>query len=382
MAPIVIVPHLSKRRCPPSRRVLPIPTLPTGKSCERDETRRLRLLPSAVVAQALMVSSLSSSVKNAWGIYSDYDVHVLDVHVRSHNRLCTKLHISAGAGERVSRRSSEWTARAGTKKQHNISYIDSFCLQSNNQIRFSRVHLRQQMDRKTAGSWSPQSYSNAGSGNDNNSNESPPTSQTVATAAASPSFAKLQLEGQDEILDVVACSAPAGLFELRSERHSHVILASGVSPALAFYPIGSESRSFGLASIAWAVASRVTSLTVGALDGLFGFVGLRGRGRKAAAARSGTRSGERGGGGEGGNGGGRVGEDEGSPAPLVLRWDGGLQDGWRRVSRLYLDPSGRLAAAADGFGRVMLVDCATRQVRYLRFVRICVCVCVCFKWLG
>lgn len=61
-------------------------------------------------------------------------------------------------------------------------------------------------------------------------------------------------------------------------------------------------------------------------------------------------------------GGGEDGNDDASPAPLVLRWDGGLQDGWRRVSRLCLDPSGRLAAAADGFGRVMLVDCATRQV--------------------
>lgn len=176
-----------------------------------------------------------------------------------------------------------------------------------------------------------------------------------------PSFAKLQLEGQDEVLDVVACSAPAGLFEVRPERHSHVILASGVSPALAFYPIGSESRSFGLASIAWAVASRVTSLTVGALDGLFGFVGLRGRGRKAAAAtKAQRRAGE--GGDVSGGGGGSGGADDSSPAPLVLRWDGGLHDGWRRVSRLCLDPSGRLAAAADGFGRVMLVDCATRQV--------------------
>lgn len=181
-------------------------------------------------------------------------------------------------------------------------------------------------------------------------------------AAAGPSFAKLKLEGQGEVLDVVACAAPAGLFEVRSERHSHVILASGVSPALAFYPIGSESRSFGLASIAWAVASRVTSLTVGALDGLFGFVGLRGRGKKAvrgARAKAQGRRGANGGGGEDNKDGGG---DDPSPAPLVLHWDGGLQDGWRRVSRLFLGPSGRLAAAADGFGRVMLVDCATRQV--------------------
>lgn len=195
---------------------------------------------------------------------------------------------------------------------------------------------------------------------DTHDNHNPPTSPV------GPSFAKLQLEGQDEVLDIVACSAPAGLFEVRSERHSHVILASGVYPALAFYPIGSESRSFGLASIAWAVASRVTSLTVGALDGLFGFVGLRGRGRKAVAAAANAKAQGRGranDSGEDGNGGG--GDDDASPAPLVLRWDGGLQDGWRRVSRLCLDPSGRLAAAADGFGRVMLVDCATRQVSTL-----------------
>lgn len=153
---------------------------------------------------------------------------------------------------------------------------------------------------------------------------------------------------------MVACPAPAGLFELRQDRHSHVILAAGVSPALAFYPVGSESRSIGLASIAWAVASRVTSLTVGAIDGIFGLVSFRGRGRRrkaaeeAAAAASGGEDGE--------------GRDE-SPPPLVLRWDGGLQDGRRRVTRLCLDPSGRLAAAADGFGRVLLVDCATRQVR-------------------
>lgn len=173
-------------------------------------------------------------------------------------------------------------------------------------------------------------------------------------------------------MDVVACSAPAGLFEVRPERHSHVILASGVHPALAFYPIGSESRSFGLASIAWAVASRVTSLTVGVtvgvLDGVFGLVGLRGRGRKAVAAVNAKAQGRGRANGSGG-GGGEDGSDDASPAPLVLRLDGGLQDGWRRVSRLCLDPSGRLAAAADGFGRVMLVDCATRQVFvFLRFI--------------
>ncbi|CAM9533516.1 unnamed protein product [Scytosiphon promiscuus] len=197
-------------------------------------------------------------------------------------------------------------------------------------------------------------------------NGDPEDNQSPPRHSAGPSFAKLQLEGQDEILDVVACPAPAGLFEVRPERHSHVILASGVSPALAFYPIGSESRSFGLASIAWAVASRVTSLTVGALDGLFGFVGLRGRGRKAAAAKAkAQRRGGANGDGDGDDasgGGGSGGGEDSSPAPLVLRWDGGLQDGWRRVSRLCLDPSGRLAAAADGFGRVMLVDCATRQI--------------------
>lgn len=170
-------------------------------------------------------------------------------------------------------------------------------------------------------------------------------------------FAKLQLEGQSEVLDVVACSSPPGLFDVRSERNSHVILAAGVSPALAFYPIGPETRSFGLASIAWAVATHVTSLTVGAIGGIFGLVGLRGRGKKVgekAAAR--VHGAGRGGNEEDGEGG------EESPAPLVLRWDGGLQDGFRRVTRLCLDPSGRLAAAADGFGRVMLVDCETRQV--------------------
>lgn len=178
-----------------------------------------------------------------------------------------------------------------------------------------------------------------------------------------PTFAKLQLEGQTEVLDVVACSAPPGLFDVRSERNAHVILAAGVSPALAFYPIGPETRSFGLASIAWAVATHVTSLTVGAIGGIFGLVGLRGRGKKVAekaakAVKVPSRVHGAGGGSNDEDGGG----GEESPAPLVLRWDGGLQDGFRRVTRLCLDPSGRLAAAADGFGRVMLVDCETRQV--------------------
>lgn len=145
---------------------------------------------------------------------------------------------------------------------------------------------------------------------------------------------------------------------------------------MAFYPVGSETRSFGLASIAWAVASRVTSLTVGAIDGIFGLVGLRGRGRKAAAAAKAAAKARRGGGGSDGADSG----DE-SPAPLVLRWDGGLQDGWRKVTRLCLDPSGRLAAAADGFGRVMLVDCATRQVNAGRVnVKVGTC-CVVFACL-
>lgn len=205
------------------------------------------------------------------------------------------------------------------------------------------VPLRQ---RSGSSSSSPSSATNSNaSPNDNGGN---PTSPSPG-----PTFVKIQLEGQEEVLDVVACPASAGLFEVRSDRHSHVILAAGVSPSLAFYPIGSETRSFGLASIAWAVASHVTSLTVGAIDGIFGFVGLRGRGKKPAANN-----------GRGGGGGSEDGDvREESPPPLVLRWDGGLQDGWRRVGRLCLDPSGRLAAAADGFGRVMLVDCATRQVK-------------------
>lgn len=187
---------------------------------------------------------------------------------------------------------------------------------------------------------------------------SPGSPSSPPSSGSGPSFAKLQLEGQDEILDVAACPAPAGLFELRQDRHSHVVLAAGMSPALAFYLVGSETRSIGLASIAWAVASRVTSLTVGAIDGIFGFVGLRGRGRRrrkvAASAEVSARGGSE-------DGDGR----EESPPPLVLRWDGGLQDGRRRVTSLCLDPSGRFAAAADGFGRVMLVDCATRQAWWL-----------------
>lgn len=182
--------------------------------------------------------------------------------------------------------------------------------------------------------------------------------QPELSSLAAPSFAKLQLEGQDEILDIVACPAAGGLFETRSDRKTHVILAAGVSPALAFYPVGPETRSFGLASIAWAVASRVTSLYVGAIDGVFGLVGLRGRGRKAAAMAMQAAKGRRGGVGSSDEGDG----EEDPPEPLVLRWDGGLQDGWRRVTRLCLDPTGRLAAAADGFGRVILVDCATRHV--------------------
>lgn len=221
---------------------------------------------------------------------------------------------------------------------------------------------RQQTNENQTGSPLQQQQISSSSGTTDDNNPSLHNDQENPNPpAAGPSFAKLKLEGQDEVLDVVACAAPAGLFEVRSERHSHVILASGVSPALAFYPIGSESRYFGLASIAWAVASRVTSLTVGALDGLFGFVGLRGRGKKAVGGVRSKAQGRRangGGGGEEKDGGG----DDPSPAPLVLHWDGGLQDGWRRVSRLFLGPSGRLAAAADGFGRVMLVDCATRQV--------------------
>lgn len=133
-----------------------------------------------------------------------------------------------------------------------------------------------------------------------------------------------------------------------------------MSPALAFYPVGSETRSIGLASIAWAVASRVTSLTVGAIDEIFELMRFRGRGRRRKAAAEAAEAAAKGVKGEGGsdNGEGRA----ESPPPLVLRWDGGLQDGRRRVTRLCLDPSGRLAAAADGFGRVLLVDCTTRQV--------------------
>lgn len=220
------------------------------------------------------------------------------------------------------------------------------------------------MEHRADHSSSQQCSSSSGPADDDSSHDNHNQQQT---SPSGPSFAKLQLEGQEEVLDVVVCSAPAGLFEVRSERHSHVILASGVYPALAFYPIGSESRSFGLASIAWAVASRVTSLTVGVtvgvLDGVFGLVGLRGRGRKAVAAVNAKAHGR-----GRAKGDGEDGNDDASPAPLVLRWDGGLEDGWRRVSRLCLDPSGRLAAAADGFGRVMLVDCATRQV----FIDVCI----------
>ncbi|CAM9897532.1 unnamed protein product, partial [Choristocarpus tenellus] len=155
----------------------------------------------------------------------------------------------------------------------------------------------------------------------------------------SPSFAKLQLEGQTEITDVVACPAPPGLFELRPDRCTHLLLTSGVSPALALYPIGSEVRTIGLASLAWAVASKVTALTTGAIGGIFGLVGLWGRGSRSTEDENGA-----------------------TPAPLVLRWDGALEDHRRRVTQLCVDPSGRLVAAADDYGRVLLVDCRSRQV--------------------
>lgn len=197
---------------------------------------------------------------------------------------------------------------------------------------------------------------------------SPNGPKSQSPTIAEPSFAKLYLEGQEEVLDVGACPASAGLFELCPDRYSHVIVAAGVSPALAFYPVSSETRSIGLASIAWAVATKVTSLTVGAIDGIFGWVGLGGRSRSrrkgAASTKGGKRKGVKGKEDEQGQGQGQAhghGHDE-SPPPIVLRWNAGFLDERRRMMRLCVDPSGRLAAAADGFGRVMLVDCSTRQV--------------------
>lgn len=196
--------------------------------------------------------------------------------------------------------------------------------------------------------------------------------RSQSSTIAEPSFAKLYLEGQEEVLDVAACPASAGLFELCPDRYSHVIVAAGVSPALAFYPVSSETRSIGLASIAWAVATKVTSLTVGAIDGIFGWVGLGGRSRSRRKGATSTKPGKRKGGkgmgmgkedeqGRGQGQGQGQGHDE-SPPPIVLRWNAGFLDERRRMMRLCVDPSGRLAAAADGFGRVMLVDCSTRQV--------------------
>ncbi|CAM9768777.1 unnamed protein product, partial [Discosporangium mesarthrocarpum] len=103
---------------------------------------------------------------------------------------------------------------------------------------------------------------------------SPKSPMASDSGVATPYFAKLQLEGQAEVTDVVACPATLGIFEARPERRTDLLLASGVGPALALYPIGPEVRSVGLVSLAWAVASRVTALTTGAIGGIFDLVGL------------------------------------------------------------------------------------------------------------
>ena len=144
---------------------------------------------------------------------------------------------------------------------------------------------------------------------------------------------KWKLHDQALTADVVCCGRmPPGLSEIvPHEAPPYQILAAGKGPCLAVYAAHGQPSIFpGFGTL----ASKGVAAVAGVMKWAWG------ASEPEAAA------------------------DEPKPPPLertvgVRPMDGGvLSDPTRRLERLELDPSGRLVAGTDGFGRVMLIDVA------------------------
>jgi hypothetical protein len=191
----------------------------------------------------------------------------------------------------------------------------------------------------------------------------PPTPPTPHPRA-SPLRSKWELEGQQCTLDLVgAPNLVPPLFAALPPAGTLSLLAVGVNPALALYPARlSEDRSGGVAlgQIAAVVAAKLTGAVTGAVLSFAKSWWGGGGGDAAQPAASEAAA-------EAAAAAVQVVDlaAPGSRPPRALAGDRSLNDPRRRVTCVCLDPSGQLAATADGFGRVMLVsvqDCVVLRL--------------------
>ncbi|KAG5191497.1 Rab3 GTPase-activating protein regulatory subunit N-terminus-domain-containing protein [Tribonema minus] len=178
--------------------------------------------------------------------------------------------------------------------------------------------------------------------------------QADASAGLEITCSKLQLQGQDAVHDVAICRPLPSLFEVRSA-HAHLILGAGAGPALASYLLGRDVGIFSLRQVAWAVAGKLAGMAIGTLNGTIGGVlGFVGIGRRSSSDKSPPPSQQQ-----------QQLQRDSSPPPSSTRQPPStplsratvpLDDARRVITHIWADPSGRYAAAADAFGRVLLLD--------------------------
>eukprot|EP00736_Rhodelphis_marinus_P009676 Rmarinus@m.1018 len=158
-------------------------------------------------------------------------------------------------------------------------------------------------------------------------------SEGLSDEKKGPSYRKWRLDGQVNTEDAAFCGrVEASVVQPSPPRNVYRLLSVGRSPALALYqPEG--TAAFSAAALAKKMASAVLSI---------GRSWLWSGGSAAQTKVKGES--------------GLDAADQQSVVASSICYTRALNDTSRRVTSLTLDPSGRLAALADEFGRVMLVQ--------------------------
>ena len=168
--------------------------------------------------------------------------------------------------------------------------------------------------------------------------------QQTSQASSAISFRKWSLTGQNRVDQVLCCgTARPTLFQSHARVGACSIISSGFDPPISFYIAGAEHKSIHFGQIATAVASKVATAAYSAVSMFAKSWGLA-----STEVSTGTAEGE---------------DEEKDNEDLIaetipdrLAMYRTLNDPRRIVQTMCLDPTGRLAATTDNFGRVLLID--------------------------
>jgi hypothetical protein len=154
---------------------------------------------------------------------------------------------------------------------------------------------------------------------------------------------KWELQGQKQVFDICSAPAPPSLFHAHATVGQSTLIGVGRGPPLGFYCMGKEPDGPGFRQVVKALATTIGSTAITAVGALFGW------GSPSASDEPGGGEGEK----------EQTIEDQDGECISCTQW---IDDGRRFITRVSVDPTGRLSACADGFGRILLIDTKTQQV--------------------